>query len=169
VTDDQELERLTITQAAERAGVARSTIRRALDRGRFPGAIRDDDQARTWLIPAGELDQAGYRPRNGATGASGASLSTPQPAPQAGASVGALALLSELGPLLERVSNAERERADAEAEARIAEHRLEVARERLVELEAAAASAPRRLVLAALAAVLLGALLGAALVVLIVG
>ena len=49
---------LTITEAAERAGVKRSQIRRELDAGAFPNAAKDDRGTGRWLIPLAELDAA---------------------------------------------------------------------------------------------------------------
>ena len=136
---------LTLRQAAERVGVARTTIRRALDRGRFPGAYRDEDPPHAWRVPLADLDAAGYRAvDDGEPGPTSAPTATAVPA-----------LLSDLAPLLERVTNAERERADAEATARVAEHRAEQAeqeRDRLAaQLDTSTTTTRRRDLAAALA------------------
>ena len=115
---------LTLREAAERVGVARTTIRRALDKGRFPNAYRDDAPPHAWRVPLGDLTTAGYQPVE----------TTPASTPPAPASASVPALLSDLAPLLERVSNAERERADAEAAARIAAHRAEQAEQARTDL-----------------------------------
>jgi hypothetical protein len=43
--------RFTIAEAADASGVARSPIRRALDRGDLPNAVQGDDDPQTWTIP----------------------------------------------------------------------------------------------------------------------
>lgn len=58
----------TITEAAEWAGVSRSRIRRLLDAGAFPSAVRDDapqgePNPHPWRIPHGDLVAAGLTPR----------------------------------------------------------------------------------------------------------
>lgn len=56
---------LTLSQAADAAGVARTTIRRALDAGRFPQAKRDADLngpgGGAWRVPVDDLLAAGFR------------------------------------------------------------------------------------------------------------
>lgn len=47
-------------EAVERTGVSRSTLRRRLDQGRFPGAYLD--QAGQWRIPLTDLLAAGLTP-----------------------------------------------------------------------------------------------------------
>lgn len=108
----------TITDAADRAGVARSTIRRALDRGDFPNAARDADDPRgTWLIPADDLDGAGYSADRGTT----------QGAPDADGGVdrgvdggvqqgAAMVPLDTFRELFQHIANAEARAAKAEAE-----------------------------------------------------
>lgn len=116
--DPEDRDPLTITEAAERAGVARSTIRRALDRDDFPNAARDEDDPRgTWLIPTADLDEAGY----------GADRGTPQGAPDAdggatssadgGVQQGAAMVpLDTFRELFQHIANAEARAAKAEAE-----------------------------------------------------
>ena len=63
---------VTITEAAQRAGVSASFIRQARTQGRFPGARRGSAVGRRqppWLIPLSDLDNAGFHPkeRNDAT------------------------------------------------------------------------------------------------------
>ena len=136
---------LTLREAAQRVGVARTTIRRALERGRFPNAYREDTAPYAWRVPLADLDAAGYRAVD-LGGPSPGSTPAPSAVP---------ALLSDLAPLLERVTNAERERADAAATARVAEHRAEQAeqdRDRLAaQLDTTATTTRRRDLAAALA------------------
>lgn len=125
-------ERLTIGQAADRSGRHRATIKRAIDAGRFPSATRDPGPSGAWRIPVDELDRA-YPP-------------PPAPTPAAGErqadTVGhALQLLDGVGPLLDRVSTAERERQEAEVRARIAEHHVGRLRRGVYVWPAAAAAA----------------------------
>ena len=53
----------TLSEAAERTGMSRSTLRRRLDQGKFPGAYRD--QAKQWRIPLTDLLAAGITPVQG--------------------------------------------------------------------------------------------------------
>jgi hypothetical protein len=50
---------LTITEAAEVAGVDRRIIQRRLDAGEFPSAHKEGKGRGRWLIPSAELDAAG--------------------------------------------------------------------------------------------------------------
>lgn len=50
----------TIREAVERTGASRSTLRRRLDQGKFPGAYLD--QAGQWRIPLTDLLAAGFTP-----------------------------------------------------------------------------------------------------------
>lgn len=51
----------TIAQVTEQFDVSRSTVRRGLAEGRFPGAKKD--QAGRWVIPIDDILQAGFKPR----------------------------------------------------------------------------------------------------------
>ena len=116
-------DRLTLRETADRFGVGPTAVRKRLDAGQFPGAAKDA-RGRWTLDPVEVETVTGWTRRD-----------TPNATPPAGDTAGsALVLLDQLAPLIQRVANAERERADAEAAARIAEHRVEVA-------EAAAAAA----------------------------
>ncbi len=53
----------TLSEAAEHTGMSRSTLRRRLDQGKFPGAYRD--QAKQWRIPLTDLLAAGITPVQG--------------------------------------------------------------------------------------------------------
>jgi len=50
---------LTLTEAARAAGVSRSTVRRRLDAGDFPGAWREEERPYRWRVPVPELLAAG--------------------------------------------------------------------------------------------------------------
>jgi excisionase family DNA binding protein len=53
--------KLTITEAAEAAGVHRNTVRRAVDKGRFPGAEQVGEGGQTvWRIPVEDLLAHGF-------------------------------------------------------------------------------------------------------------
>jgi Helix-turn-helix domain len=52
----------TITEAADICRVHRNTIRRYLDKGRFPQAYRDDGPRGPWRIPHTDLVAAGLEP-----------------------------------------------------------------------------------------------------------
>jgi excisionase family DNA binding protein len=76
------VEYLTLTEVAERMGVAKMTVRRYLDAGRFPNAIRQDGRKDgLWLLPMGDVTNSGigrrYRhspaPENSAAVATGSS------------------------------------------------------------------------------------------------
>ncbi len=80
---------LTITEAAEAAGVDRRTIRRRLDNGDLPHAWREDGGAGAWRIPVHDLLAAGLRlhaptpatPPPGAPHDTARGQVTPPPAP----------------------------------------------------------------------------------------
>lgn len=144
-------DRLSIEETAERFGVHPQTIRKRLGAGDLPGSTKD--RRGRWMLDPDEVaDVTGWR-----------AVVDPAVHPQAArvepGSTSGLVPFDQLVPLLERVSNAERDRADADARARIAEHE----RDRLVE-----ARAPWPWwALAALVAA--GAIIGAALAVLALG
>lgn len=133
----------TITEAADAAGVARSTIRRALDRGDFPNAAQDDDDPRSpWRIPTGDLEAAGYAPQEppqaapqaAGPDATGSPLSAPQGAPQEPSR--ALISLADVAPIFDRLADAERRAGEAEGRAHAAERESAHLRERLEEIRA---------------------------------
>lgn len=133
-------DRLTLAEVAERYGVHAQSVRKRLGAGDFPNATKD--QRGRWLLDPAEVEAVtGWPPR----GDPGSTRTGPveQPSP--------LVLLDQLAPLLQRIANAERERADAEAAARIAEHRADAAaaaaedaEHRAEVAEAAAAAAAER-------------------------
>jgi len=54
----------SLSEAANATGKSRSTIRRALDAGRFPTAFRDIECGEIpppWRVPIGDLHAAGFR------------------------------------------------------------------------------------------------------------
>lgn len=120
---------LTITEAAERAGVHRSTIRRALDRDEFPDAYQDQDAPRQpWLIPVSNLDEAGYGATDRSTGArdgadSGVTRSTNGSTPQAAPGT-AVVSVEMLSGLFQQVADAEGRAAKASAQVAFLEERL---------------------------------------------
>lgn len=51
---------LTLTEVAERMGVAKMTARRYLDAGKFPNAVRQDGRKDgRWLVPMGDVLNSG--------------------------------------------------------------------------------------------------------------
>lgn len=127
---------LTITEAADRAGVHRRTIRRALDRGDFPNARQDlKDLRQPWLIPTSDLDAAGYGPVEDPTGPDGRQSGTAATEngdrAQDSRSVSdltpgtALVSVDMLSGLFQSVANAERRAAKATAELEFLRERLE--------------------------------------------
>lgn len=114
---------LSIDEAATRYDVHPQTIRKRLAAGDLPGSVKDN-RGRWRLDPAEVERVTGWEAtviRDSPADSTPAARSVEQ------VPTSALQLLDQLGPLLERVSNSERDRADAQAAARIAEHRLEVA------------------------------------------
>jgi len=117
---DESEQLLTLSEAAQRCGVSRSTVRRALDRGELPGAVQDS--RKVWRVPVSALTAAG-----GTAADTGADLGRDTPADtggQADTGQSALSLLSELAPLLEQLTNLQRERGDLQSELAVAQHRL---------------------------------------------
>jgi hypothetical protein len=109
-------DRLTLRETADRFGVGPTAVRKRLDAGQFPGAAKDA-RGRWTLDPVEVETVTGWTRKD-----------TPAPTPTPRDTPGnALVLLDQIAPLLQRVANAERERADAEARARIAEHRADTA------------------------------------------
>lgn len=107
---------LTLTEAARACSVHRSTLRRALDAGRLPGAFRDAGPDGTgvgpWRVPLSALQAAGWSPtRRGQPGGAPGGR-----APDAPAAGGALIPLSELSGLFDRLADAERRAVRAEME-----------------------------------------------------
>jgi hypothetical protein len=149
VTADDVL--LTLSDAAEQCGVARSTIRRALDQDRFPNAVQDDDARGTWWVPVSDLVAAGYQP-DPERSAYGVDLSeqsapqvTPQGAPQAAEGTTSLVPWADVAHLVDRLAETQDARATAERDAQVAAFRqqqAEAERDRLAgELEQARADA----------------------------
>lgn len=146
---------LTLSDAAAQCGVARSTIRRALDQDRFPNAVQDDDARGTWRVPVSDLLLAGYRPdpERSAYGVVLSEQSTPQDALQDAPQVTGTSLVpwADVAHLVDRLAETQDQRATAERDAQVAAFRqqqAEAERDRLAaELEqvrAAAAAAEQR-------------------------
>lgn len=112
---------VTIDEAAARYGVHRQTVAQRL--ADLPDdACRKDPRGRWMLDPATVEGVTGW--------AAADSAPTVAPGPvDAAAPSTTLALFDQVAPLLQRVGNAARERADAEARATIAEHRLQTAQD----------------------------------------
>jgi len=141
VTADDTL--LTLSEAAEQCGVARSTIRRALDQDRFPNAVRDDDARGTWWVPVSDLLDAGYVPAT--------PQSTPQVPEQSTPQGTHLVPWADVAQLVDRLADLQDARATAERDAAVAAFRqqqAETERDRvtaeLSEARAAAQAAAER-------------------------
>jgi excisionase family DNA binding protein len=118
---DESQQLLTLSEAAQRCGVSRSTVRRALDAGQLPGAVQD--ARRVWRVPVSALTAAGLTQAD--TGADLGHRTPPDTGGQADTGQSALTLLSQLAPLLEQLTNLQRERGDLQSELAVARHRLE--------------------------------------------
>lgn len=128
---------LTISEAAAAIGKHRQTVVRALSTGRFPNARKTGPEyAGVWRIPVADLEAAGYAIR--------ATAAEPEPPSKETA---LRPLMGDLIPLLQEMTNAQRDAAEARAA-------LEVERERhryALERAAARSSRPEVAVLGALA------------------
>ena len=118
---DEHEQLVTLSEAAQRCGVSRSTVRRALDRGELPGAVQDGRGV--WRVPVGALTAAGLTQAD--TGADLGHRTGADTGGQADTGQSALTLLSQLAPLLEQLTNLQRERGDLQSELAVARHRLE--------------------------------------------
>lgn len=114
-SDSEQL--VTLSEAAQLSGVSRSTVRRALDRGELLGAVQDGRGV--WRVPVSALRTAGV------TQAELGQRTAPDTAGQADTGQSALTLLSQLAPLLEQLTNLQRERGDLQSELTVARFRLE--------------------------------------------
>lgn len=112
---------VTLSEAAQLAQVSRSTVRRALDRGELPGAVQDGRGV--WRVPVSALRTAGLTQAD--TGAELGQRTAPDTGGQADTGQSALTLLSQLAPLLEQLTNLQRERGDLQSELTVARFRLE--------------------------------------------
>lgn len=151
---------LTLSDAAAQCGVARSTIRRALDQDRFPNAVQDDDARGTWWVPVSDLVAAGYQPdpERSAYGVVLSEQSTPQVTPQVTPQDAGTSLVpwADVAHLVDRLAETQDARANAERDAQVAAFRqqqAEAERDRLAaELEQVRADARAAAVQAAEAA-----------------
>ena len=114
---DESEQLLTLTEAAERCGVSRSTVRRALDAGQLAGAVQDGRQV--WRVPVSSLTALGW------TGAERARDTAPEQPGQPDTAQGAVTLFAQLMPLLEQLSTLQGERADLRSELAVARFRVE--------------------------------------------
>ena len=123
---------LTMTEAARRAAVSRSTVRRRLDRGAFPGAWRDDGRegpgTGPWRVPVEELIASGLD----LTAADRPADPEPDPDPEP---------VDELAELRAALAVERERRAAAEALAAERAERIDDLRGHLRQLEA---GSPRR-------------------------
>jgi hypothetical protein len=149
VTADDTL--LTLSEAAEQCGVARSTIRRALDQDRFPNAVRDDDARGTWWVPVSDLLDAGYVPATPQSTPQGTPQSAPQVPEQSTTQGTHLVPWADVAQLVDRLADLQDARATAERDAAVAAFRqqqAEAERDRvtaeLSEARAAAQAAAER-------------------------
>lgn len=105
---------LTISEAAAATGVHRTTVVRALNARKFPNATKTGpEHAGLWRIPASDLAAAGYPLLDAA----------PEPSPERERANALESITGQLAPLLQEITNAQRDAADARAA-------LEVERER---------------------------------------
>lgn len=137
-------ELLTLTQAARQCGVSRSALRRALDGGRFPGAVQSEDERGTWQVPVGDLVAAGYldsaeQVRTGRGQVSEqVAHDTEQVTEQVGPGVG-LVRWEDVQGLVGQLVGAQDDRARAETELRVVTFQLEQAQAELARLREQAA------------------------------
>jgi hypothetical protein len=94
---------LTLTEAANATGRHRSTLLRALQAGGLPNATKD--AAGAWRIPIGDLTAAGYT----------ISAETGQATPQQAKTDAIQSITGDLLPLIQEMTNAQREAAEARA------------------------------------------------------
>lgn len=136
-------ELLTLSEAAARFDLARSTVRRALDAGRFPNAEQDDGPQAAWRVPLQDLVDAGYRLADAPV----APYVTPQDAPVAPQSDAPVALQgapvasddtpeqptttlvpwADVAHLVDRLAEQQDSRASAERDAQVAAFRQDQA------------------------------------------
>jgi excisionase family DNA binding protein len=114
---DEPAQLVTLSEAAGLCGVSRSTVRRLLDRGELEGAVQDERGV--WRVPVSALTSAGL------TAADTAHRTAPDTAGQPDTAQSALTLLTQLAPLLEQLTNLQRERGDLQSELTVARYRLE--------------------------------------------
>lgn len=118
---DSQSELLSLSRAAELCRVSRSTVRRALDRGELPGAVQDGRGV--WQVPVSALRSVGLLPAD--TGADIGHRTGADTGGQADTGQSALTLLSQLAPLLQQLTNLQRERGDLQSELTVTRFRLE--------------------------------------------
>lgn len=123
-------ELLTLTAAARQCGVSRSALRRALDGGRFPGAVQSEDDRGTWLVPVQDLVAAGYLSEQSADSPEQVTEQVADRSPdspeQVGPGVG-LVRWEDVQGLVGQLVTAQDDRARAETELRVTTFQLEQA------------------------------------------
>lgn len=119
-------ELLTLTAAARQCGVSRSALRRALDGGRFPGAVQSEDDRGTWLVPVQDLVAAGYLSEQSADSPEQVADRSPDSPEQVGPGVG-LVRWEDVQGLVGQLVTAQDDRARAETELRVTTFQLEQA------------------------------------------
>lgn len=67
----------TITEAAQRCGVSKSTVRRYREDGKFPNAWKDQSKPPQWRIPLEDLLAVGWRPVDPDEAPAGQPVDTP--------------------------------------------------------------------------------------------
>lgn len=120
-------DRLTITEVARVLGVHRNTVRNRIRQGVYPSARQDDDGhgGQVWTVDRADLGTPLPTPETPET--------PPLPRPETPETrdpgevvTKALApLMAELVTLTDRLAQAQQDRADAQVQARVAEHRAE--------------------------------------------
>jgi hypothetical protein len=140
-------ELLTLSEAADLFGLARSTVRRALDAGRFPNAEQDDDPRGAWRVPVQDLLDAGYTlpaapvapyvtPQDAPVAPLSDAPVAPHVTPQDDTPTVALVPWSDVAHLVDRLAEQQDARASAERDAQVAAFRqgqAERERDRLAE------------------------------------
>lgn len=127
---------LTLSEAAARAGVSRSTIRRLRERGQLPNARKADGAG--WLVTVGDLTRAGLVLVTAEQAREQGEQAAEQAREQGGRGGqpgSTLSLLSQLAPLMEQVSNLQAERGELLGEQRVLRFRLEQAEQQLADAQ----------------------------------
>lgn len=120
-------EDLTLTDAARRCGVSRSTVRRALDRGDLPNAYQREDSAGgsgTWVVPRSDLEALGWTVQDSAGTVADRAGDTGADSPSDSPVVG-LVPWSEVMPLVVRGDELASQVADLRVELERTRHRAE--------------------------------------------
>lgn len=122
---------LTLTEVARATGKSRTTVRRALDSGQFPGAVRDDDAHGTWRVPASDLRRLGWTVHDTAAQVDNLTAGTDTEQSTGTPTGVGLVPWSEVLGLVDRNSTLQSELADARVELARVQFRLEAAERQL--------------------------------------